>query len=127
MEIRQRRRSSSRRRRGVRGPRGAEDATGPSGPAGSKAVIPTDGISVGTTIFGLFESPWGWHYANNFTFRPVGGRQNLSERLRMVISDRQMQPRAGRRIDYGEWRFIHVSDHCIQNTKGFFGTFVRIA
>ena len=111
----------------MRGPRGAEDATGPSGPAGSKAVIPTDGISVGTTILGLFESPWGRHYANKFTFRPVGGRQNLSERLHMVISDRQMQPRAGRRIDYGEWRFIHVSDHGIQNTKGFFGTFVRIA
>ena len=112
---------------GARGPRGAEGATGPAGPAGSDAAVPTDGLSVGTTIFGLFESPCGRRYANNFTFRPVGGRQNLSERLRMVISDRQMQPRAGRRIDYGEWRFIHVSDHCIQNTKGFFGTFVRIA
>jgi hypothetical protein len=32
-------------------------ATGPAGPAGSNAAIPMDGISVGTTIFGLFESP----------------------------------------------------------------------
>ena len=62
----------------ARGPRGAEDATGPAGPAGSNAAISTDGISVGTTIFGLFESPLGRHYANNFTFRPIGGRQNLS-------------------------------------------------
>ena len=112
---------------GARGPRGAEGATGLAGSAGSNAAIPTDGISVGTRIFGLFESPWGRHYANNFAFRPVGGRQNLSERFHTVIFDRQMQPRAGRRIDYGEWRCIHVSDHGIQNTGGFFGTFVRIA
>ena len=112
---------------GARGPRRAEGATGPAGPAGSNAAIPTDGISVRTKIFGLFESPWGRHYANNFTFRPVGGRQNCSERLHMVISDRQVQPRAGRRIDYGERRCIHVSDHGIQNTGGFFRNFVRIA
>ena len=99
---------------------------GPAGLAGSNAAIPTDGILVGTTIFGLFESPLGRHYANNFTSRPVGGRQNLSEHLHMVISDRRMQPRAGRRIDYGERRCIHVSDHGIQNTAGFFETFVQI-
>ena len=91
------------------------------------AAIPTDGVSVGTTIFGLFEAPWGRHYANNFTFRPVGGRQNLSERLHTVIFDRQMRPQSGRRIDYGEWRCIHASVHGIQNTGGFFGTFVRVA
>ena len=111
---------------GARGPRRAGDATGPAGPASSNAAIPTDGISVETKIFSLFESPWGRHYANNFTFRPVGGCQNLSERSHTVIFDRQMQPRIGIRIDYGEWRCIHVSDHGIQNTGGFFGTFVGI-
>ena len=30
-------------------------------------------------------------------------------------------------VRHGEWRCIHVSDHGIQNTGGFFGTFVRIA
>jgi hypothetical protein len=47
--------------------------------------------------------------------------------LHTVIFDRQMKPPAGRLIDYGEWRCIHVSDHGIQNTGGFFGTFVPIA
>ena len=74
-------------------------ATGSAGPAGSNAAIPTDGIPIETAIFGLFEWPWGRHYANNFTFRPVERRQNLSERLHTVIFNRQMQPRAGRRID----------------------------
>ena len=112
---------------GARGSRGAEGPTGPAGPAGSNVAIPTDGVSVGTTIFGLFEAPWGRHYANNFTFRPVGGRQNLSERLHTLIFDRQMRPQSGRRIDYGEWRCIHASVHGIQNTGWFFGTFVRVA
>ena len=95
--------------------------------AAAGGAIPTDGISVGTTIFGLFESPSGWRFGNNFTFHPVGGRQDFSERLHTVIFDRQMRPRAGIRIDYGEWRCIYDSDYVIQNTGGFFGTFVRIA
>ena len=111
---------------GARGSRGAEGPTGPAGPAGSNAAIPTDGVSVGTTIFGFFSTARR-HYPDNFSFRPVDSSQYGAERLHTIVFDRHMQPQTGRRINYGEWRCIHATGRGMQNYEGLFRTFVRIA
>ena len=110
--------------RGHTGPQGSRGDKGATGPAGSAASLPTDGISVGSVILGIFTASSHVRFQSGSTFRAT---RNGPTFLSYLSFQHGMRAVTGDRITEGEWRFLNAGTGTYHISGGWLGLFVRVA